>query len=689
MKKAFKIIAALLLLLLIVAIAVPFLVPLSAYKAELASRVREATGRDLLIAGEMRATVFPNLGIRAEKVALSNPRGFADASMAEIEALTLEVAFLPLLSGDVQVKRFILQKPVIRLEVNAAGKPNWDFSPRQVAALFEANPSAAGGLSFVSNAYAAPAANPAAAPAKASISALKNLSLEAMSIENGTVSYFDQRSRQRQTVTGLNLDAALPGMNSALTLAGEALVNERNVAFSLKADAPLKLSQGGESPVSLEVKAKSLMQLEFKGNASLTGAKGAFEFDSPSLPKLSAWLGSDMGWRGNTALSFAVKGNLSCDMSRCALGGGDLALDALRAKGDMAASFGGSVPSIQAKLAAGALDLTPYLMTADAGGNERVFAFIPAAHAQSGGTGWSQERIDLSGLRALNAYIAITAESLRLPQLTVDKLVADANIRSGVLALDVPQAGIFGGAVKLNMRADGNGDVPAIDSRGSFSGIRAEKALPALTGNDRLSGAAQGEFNLSGRGASQAQIISALSGNGSLRFTDGAIKGIDIPGMVRNIKSAFSGEAGGSQKTDFSELGGTFAISQGILRNNDLAMKAPLMRLKGAGTVDLPRRYVNYRLEPELVNTLKGQGGKDKEGLGVPVIVEGPFERLTYRPDLESALREAIQNPEKLKEQVNTVKEQLKEGKTDLKDLKKSLKENPDAVGNLLKGLGR
>jgi AsmA protein len=170
--------------------------------------------------------------------------------------------------------------------------------------------------------------------------------------------------------------------------------------------------------------------------------------------------------------------------------------------------------------------------------------------------------------------------------------------------------------------------------------------------------------------------MSSLSGNGGAKVVDGAIKGINLAEMVRNVKSAYT-STGGAQSTDFAELGGTFTIAGGVLKNNDLAMKAQLIRLKGEGEVDIGQRYVRYRVTPELVASLKGQGGKDKQGgLEVPVIIEGPFERLSYRPDLEGAAREALKDPEKAKATAKQVKEQFKE-----------IKKNPDAVKDLLKGL--
>ena len=108
--------------------------------------------------------------------------------------------------------------------------------------------------------------------------------------------------------------------------------------------------------------------------------------------------------------------------------------------------------------------------------------------------------------------------------------------------------------------------------------------------------------------------------------------------MIRNVTSAFT-DTGGAQKTDFAELSGTFKITRGTFRNDDLRLLNPLLRVNGAGTADLPKRTVKYRIEPKAVGSLEGQGGEAAlKGIAVPVIVEGPWHDLTYRPDLAAVI---------------------------------------------------
>jgi AsmA protein len=136
--------------------------------------------------------------------------------------------------------------------------------------------------------------------------------------------------------------------------------------------------------------------------------------------------------------------------------------------------------------------------------------------------------------------------------------------------------------------------------------------------------------------------------------------------------------AGEQRKTDFGELAGTFAIRDGILTNDDMTLQAPVLRVNGRGRVDLPARTLTYLLEPKAAATLEGQGGAQQvAGVLVPVIVEGPWDDLSYRPDLSGVLESALQSPEALKEQVEQLGGQAK-------DVKRALEGDP---GSLIEGL--
>ena len=136
-----------------------------------------------------------------------------------------------------------------------------------------------------------------------------------------------------------------------------------------------------------------------------------------------------------------------------------------------------------------------------------------------------------------------------------------------------------------------------------------------------------------------------MAGNASLSLADGALKGVDIAGSIRELKNkvnilkAKDASADQSKKTDFSELTATFSIKNGVAHNEDLAMKAPILRLaKGdsRGDIDIGNEKINYLAKPTIVKSLKGQGGADLDnlaGIAIPLKISGTFAEPKYNLD--------------------------------------------------------
>jgi AsmA protein len=130
-------------------------------------------------------------------------------------------------------------------------------------------------------------------------------------------------------------------------------------------------------------------------------------------------------------------------------------------------------------------------------------------------------------------------------------------------------------------------------------------------------------------------------------FRDGAIKGINIPETIRRAKATLDGKSlppsTAPNQTDFAELSGTLQFGAGTVRNRDLVMRSPLLRVAGEGQADLVNETVDYVLKTTIVATLEGQGGKELEalkGVTIPIKVQGSLFKPTFRPDLETLVRE-------------------------------------------------
>ncbi len=128
MRKFLYALAALVVLIVAAAVAVPFLVDVNDYKDEIVAQVRKQTGREASIGGPIRLSLLPSPTVTAEDVRLSNLPGMPDPDMATVKSLKVSVAVLPLLSGNLDVTQVSFVGAHIVLQRLADGRVNWEFA---------------------------------------------------------------------------------------------------------------------------------------------------------------------------------------------------------------------------------------------------------------------------------------------------------------------------------------------------------------------------------------------------------------------------------------------------------------------------------------------------------------------------------------------------------------------------------
>ena len=214
----------------------------------------------------------------------------------------------------------------------------------------------------------------------------------------------------------------------------------------------------------------------------------------------------------------------------------------------------------------------------------------------------------------------------------------------------------------------------------SLTGVQAGPLLKDLTGDDQLLGTANVKANLNGAGNDVDEILNTLKGTAEFSFKDGALNGVNIAALIREAQAKLEGQPAPKQeqptRTDFALLKGTATVTNGLVKNDDLVMKSPLLRITGAGEVNLPKEAVDYTLTTKFVGSLEGQGGKGSkklEGVSIPIHIGGTFSKLTYVPDLGSVMTDAAK------------KEVDKRVQKEKKNLEKKL--GTDVPDSLLKGL--
>ncbi|MGE0576217.1 AsmA family protein [Reyranella sp.] len=247
-------------LLVVVLIALPFFIDVNAFKPQIAAEVKKATGRELLIDGPIELSLLPSPVVTVQGVKFFNAPGSKNANMVEVKSVTVKPAILPLLSGGIEVDEVTLVEPKIVLEVNAAGKPNWEFTP----SVAEAKP-------------AAPKPGPA-----------RPLSLGRLTIDNGTLIFSDAKAGLSVVAEKANFTASVGSLDGPYSLAGSATVNGSPLAVDL-AVGPRGQS-GHSADLSLQVGGG---RLAFKGTLSELGPNARLAGTaSAAAESLSAFVGT-------------------------------------------------------------------------------------------------------------------------------------------------------------------------------------------------------------------------------------------------------------------------------------------------------------------------------------------------------------------------------------------------------------
>ncbi|MGH8666157.1 MAG: AsmA family protein, partial [Burkholderiales bacterium] len=256
----------------------------------------------------------------------------------------------------------------------------------------------------------------------------------------------------------------------------------------------------------------------------------------------------------------------------------------------------------------------------------------PAAKQTNAGGNAEDETIDLSALENVDASGTIRIGKLTLHNTRSEEVRATIKAARGRLDVAPLSARLYQGtlAASVSVQAAEN---PVFTVRPTLTGVAIGPLLRDAAQIDTLEGKGTVRADLTTRGATVQALKKALNGTASVNLADGSIKGIDIAGTIRSVRSKIDQlrgqpvqSANKTEKTDFTELKASFKVTNGVAHNDDLSLKSPLLRLEGAGDIDIGEDRMNYLLKATLVATSKGQGGRDVDelaGITVPVQLTG------------------------------------------------------------------
>ncbi|MGY3441874.1 MULTISPECIES: AsmA family protein [unclassified Bradyrhizobium] len=435
-------------------------------------------------------------------------------------------------------------------------------------------------------------------PAKSSASDNGGITIRHVGVTGGTVVFSSVRDRVESRIEALNADATI-GDDRRIVVTANARASDRPLKFELRATAPQGSLDHQSVPTEFNIEAPGLLPAAIKANAEarLNGTVVMFNGVSGTL--------GDGGFTGWASVDFASNKplvKLDLDFQRISI----------------------AVPPGQ-----------------------------PDAAQPLGTNSWSNASIDLNGLNYVDAQARISTPELVIGGGRFTQAAIDASVDSGVLKGRLSNLGAYEGTADGDVTIDARTANPTYALRLDLAGVRALPVLKSLAEFDKLDGKMQAKLALTSQGTSERAIVGNLGGTAFVVFQDGKILGLNVAQMIRNLTtSPLSGwQQGEELSTDLSQLSASFKVDKGQAVTTDLNLIGPLMKMTGVGTIDLNTRQIGFRVEPQLVMTTEGQGrAGNPVGLGIPVMLEGPWVSPRIYPEMQGILDNPQAAYAKLKE---------------------------------------
>ena len=376
MKRLLVIVVGLIVLLVAVAFVAPSFVDWKRYKSEIAGPIERATGRKLLMSGDLSLSVLPTPRVSVADVRLSTPSGEADFLI--LRALEVQVALWPLIRGEIHITSVRLVEPEFFLEVRADGSNNWQFGT---------------GVN-----------------ASSDVSGTLPISVEQLVVTNGALNYVDAANGQAERIEAIT--ATFTAANRAegpYAAKGRFSIRQQAVEFDVSLGAngrtnavPLRAKlelERGEAAASVEGSIKLL------SDPPLIDAK--LSLDGGDLREALSVITKIVG--RNTALvvpgaqGFSITGQIAGSADTFTVNDLAMTVGETRATGAVSASFG--TPSeFDVTLSLGRIDLDAWANTVSIETSERAAAPPSAAPMQ--------ETNPLDALTGITARFNLTGDAL-------------------------------------------------------------------------------------------------------------------------------------------------------------------------------------------------------------------------------------------------------------------------------------
>ena len=582
-------IAAFLGVALIGLVATSWFLNRDALRQAVEAQIRAVTGLDLVVEGSTDISVFPGSYVSFHDVGL---KGGATADPAlNVDVLTANLRLLPLLLQRFEIADVMMLRPHIHVIRDAKGDSNWTPFIDTIARTMK--PGAENQLSF-----------------------------SEIRIQDGGLTYEDAGHQLTETLDDIDLSLAWPSISRSFAATGQFDWRGERVDGSISASDFLAALSGDRSGLKARL-ASAPLKLAFDGTvADRTSMmmEGTLTIDSTSLRNALQWTGQAPPGSGGFG-RFALKARANAVGPSIALTNVNVELDGNVAEGVMTYANNGR-QTLQATLAADALDFTPYISTF------RLLA--------SGAHDWNRQLFDLNSLSTTDLDMRLSAAQVTVGSSKLGRTALGANLRGGALALSVGEAQIYGGIARGSFgiaRSDAMADVKA---QFQFTDIDLQACASELFGITKLSGRGNLNVSLVASGSSPFGLAQSLDGTATLTGHDGAISGFNVEQLLKRLERRPLSGGGNfrSGSTPYDNLTIAVKFAEGIATAEDVRVEGPAARLTLTGTASIPSREYDLKGVASLISAPNTPPTFD-----LPFVVQGPWDDPLIFPDPESLIR--------------------------------------------------
>lgn len=582
------------------------------FRAYMVHEVAERSGYQLELDGPLRWHVWPQLSILSGRMTLT-ARG-AEEPVIRADNMRLDVALLPLLSHQLQVKQVMLKGAVIQL------------TPKTEAVRDSAAP-------VVPHDNTLPLA-----PED------RGWSYDVRQLQVAdSVLFFQHENGEQVTVRDIRLQMEQDENHRAtVDFSGRVNRDQRDLALNFSATV-----QGGDYPHSLKADFSQLSwqlrgaELPPDGINGQGSLQASWQEDSKTLrfDNLNL-MASGSTLTGNGSVVLGERPDWSLDLHATTLN-----LDSL-----LASSSPATDSSASQQGQSQTRPLRPVIADSD-------------------------EREDYQSLRGFTGRMALSADQLQWRGLNFTQVQSEISNQQGLLTVSKMQGNLDGGQLSLPGTLDARGDTPQATFQPALQNVEIGSLIKAFNYSLSLTGklSLTGEF--SGARIDADDFRRRWQGQAQIQMTDTRTEGLNFQQLVQQAverSTNVRAQENYDNATRLDAVSSQLTLDNGLVTLNRVQGQSDVMAMTGEGQLDLQKENCDMRFNVRVLGGWKGEGKLiDRlKQTAIPLRIYGDWQSLSYSLQVDQILRKQLQD--EAKRRLNDWVERNK-GSKESKDAKKLL----------------